>query len=62
MSPPKRTHPALRNLKIKISVYSLSKIWISENLDSHLNRYYRKQLNIPVSGKIIHLTLPKSKL
>ena len=49
-------------LKWRFSVYNLSETWISENLDSHINRYYRKWLNIPVSGNITHLTLPKSKL
>ena len=43
-------------------MYNLSETWISETLDSHINRYYRRWLNIPVSGNITHLTLPKSKL
>ena len=64
MSPPNRNLLALRNLEIKmaISVYNLSETWISETLNSHVNRYYRKWLNIPVSGNITHLTLPISKL
>ena len=48
--------------KWQFSVYNLSKTWISGNLDSHINRYYQKSLNIPVSGNIAHLRLTKSKL
>ena len=48
--------------KWQFSVYNLSETWISGNLDSHINRYYRKSLNIPVSGNIAHLKLTKSKL
>ena len=33
-----------------------------ENNCPRTNRYYRTSLNIPVSGNITHLTLPKSKL
>ena len=52
----------ISKLKWRFSVFNLSETWISENLDSHINRYYRKWLNIPVSGNITYLTLFKSKL
>ena len=43
-------------------MHNLSKTWISENLDSHINRYYQKWLNIPVSRNITYLSSPKSNL
>ena len=43
-------------------MYNLSETQISETLGSHINRYYRKWLNVPVSRNITHLTLPKLKL
>ena len=52
----------ISKLKCRFSMHNLFETWISETLDSHINLYYRKWLNIPVSGSITHLTLPKSKL
>ena len=52
----------ISKLKWQFSVNNFSETWISETLDSHINRYYQKWLNIPISGNITHLTLSKSKL
>ena len=44
------------------SVYNISKTCVAENIDNEINRYYRKWLQIPISGNITHLSLPKKML
>ena len=34
---------------------------MKENIDSHLNRLYRKWLQLPISANITHLQMPQNK-
>ena len=49
-------------LKWRFSIYNISETWVAENIDNEINRYYRKWLQIPISGNITHLSLPKKML
>ena len=49
-------------LKCRFSVYNIFETWVAENIDNEINRYYRKLLQIPISGNITHLSLPKKML
>ena len=49
-------------LKWRFSVYNISETSVAENIDNEINRYYRKWLQIPISGNITHLSLPKKML
>ena len=49
-------------LKWHFSIYNISETWVAENKDNEINRYYRKWLQIPISGNITHLSLPKKML
>ena len=49
-------------MKWDLSIYDLSETWVKENIDSHLNRLYRKCLQIPVSANITHLQMRQNKL
>ena len=44
------------------SIYDISETWIKHNIDPIISKYVRKWLQIPVSGNISHLKLPKSDL
>ena len=44
------------------SIYPLTVTWITQNIDNNINRYVRKWLQIPISGNITHLSLPRKKL
>ena len=46
----------------RFTIYPLTETWISNNIDNNINRYVRKWLQIPISGNITHLRLPKKKL
>ena len=48
-------------LKWCFSICNISETWIAENVDNEINRY-RKWLQIPISGNITHLSLPKKML
>ena len=49
-------------LKWQFSIYNLTETWVAETLDNKFSKFYRRWLQIPVSGKISHLSLPRSKL
>ena len=49
-------------LRWNFSIYDIGETWISQNIDNQLSKYYRKWLQIPVSGNITHLCLPKNNL
>ena len=49
-------------LKWCFSICNISETWVAENIDNEINRYYRKWLQIPISGNITHLSLPKKML
>ena len=44
------------------SIYPLTVTWITQNIDNNINRYVRKWLQIPISGNITLLSLPRKKL
>ena len=46
----------------RFSMYPLTRSWIQSNLDSIVSKYIRKWLQIPISGNISHLKLPKLQL
>jgi hypothetical protein len=46
-------------IKWSFSIYDLSETWVKQKVDDAiLNRYYRKWLNMPISGNISHLCMP----
>ena len=46
-------------LRWSFSIYDLTETWVKQKLDDAiLNKYYRKWLNMPISGKTSHLHLP----
>ena len=49
-------------LKWQFSIYNLTETWVAETLDNKFSKFYRRWLQIPVSGNISHLSLPRSKL
>ena len=50
-------------LRSSFSIYDLTETWVKQKLDdSILNKYYRKWLNMPMSGNISHLHLPTKSL
>ena len=49
-------------IKWDLSIYDLSETWVKENIDSNLNRLYRKWLQFPFSANITHLHMPQNKL
>ena len=49
-------------LKRSFSIDNISETWVAEKIDNEINRYYRKWLQIPISGNITHLSLPKKML
>ena len=51
----------LSKLSWHLTVAPLSKAWITENIDSIVNQYIRKWLNIPVSGTLSNVFLNRSK-
>lgn len=52
----------MSKFKWKFSIYDLSQTWVKENMDNKFSKFFRKWLQIPVSGNITHLTLPHNKL
>ena len=46
----------------RFSIYLLTTRWIHSDLDSIISKYIRKWLQIPISGNISHLKLPKLQL
>jgi hypothetical protein len=55
-------HYVFSKLKWRFTIYNLTETWVNQKIDSELNRYYRKWLQIPISGNITHLSMPKGKL
>ena len=49
-------------IRWRFSIYNISVTWIKQNIDPVISKYIRKWLQIPVSGNITHLKLPKSYL
>ena len=49
-------------LKWQFSIYNLTETWVAETLDNKFSKFYRRWLQIPVSGNISHLSLPRGKL
>ena len=51
-------------LQPKTAIFNiqLTKTWVGETLDTKFSKFYHRWLQIPVSGKISHLSLPCSKL
>ena len=50
-------------LRWSFSIYDLTETWVKQKLDDAiLNKYYRKWLNMPISGNISHLHLPTKSL
>ena len=67
----KRLHPknkillytryVLSKLSWHFTVATLSKTWVTENIDSLVNQYIRKWLQIPLSGTLSTVYLPCTK-
>ena len=51
----------LSKLSWHFTVASLSKTWVTENIDSVVNKYIRKWLEIPVSGTLSNVYLANNK-
>ena len=51
----------LTKLSWHFTVTSLSKTWVSENIDSIVNSYIRKWLEIPISGTLSNTFLTRNK-
>ena len=49
-------------LKWQLSICNLTETWVAETLDNKFLKFYRRWLQIPVSGNISHFSLPCSKL
>ena len=49
-------------LKWQFSIYNLTETWVTETLDIKFSKFYRRWLQIPVSGNVSHFSLPRSKL
>ena len=49
-------------LRWRFSIYPLTTTWVSQNLENLVSKSLRKWLQIPISGNILHLSLPTSKL
>ena len=55
------SHYLLPKLSWHFTVATLSKTWVTENIDSVVNKYVRKWLEIPVSGTLSNVYLTTSK-
>jgi hypothetical protein len=51
----------LSKLSWHLTVAPLSKVWIIENIDSVVNQYIRKWLDVPVSGTLSNVFLTRNK-
>ena len=51
----------LSKLSWYLTVAPLSKVWIVENIDSIVNQYIRKWLDIPISGTLSNVFLNRNK-
>ena len=51
----------LPKLSWHFTVTTLSKTWVSENMDSVVNKYVRKWLEIPISGTLSNVYLASNK-
>ena len=51
----------LSKLSWHFTVAALSKTWVTENIDSVVNQYIRKWLQIPISGTLSTVYLPSTK-
>ncbi len=51
----------LSKLSWHLTVAPLSKVWIIENIDSVVNKYIRKWLDVPVSGTLSNVFLTRNK-
>jgi hypothetical protein len=51
----------LSKLSWHFTVTTLSKTWVSENMDSVVNKYVRKWLEIPISGTLSNVYLTSNK-
>ena len=49
-------------IRWRFSIYDISETWMKQNIDPVISKPFRKWLQIPVSGNITHLKLPKSYL
>lgn len=49
-------------VKWRFQKYNLTEAWVSENVDSIINKHYKKWLQLSISSNIVHLTVPKTIL
>ena len=65
LHPKNKLHLYSRYVQSKLSwhltVVPLSKVWIIENIDSVVNQYIRKWLDVPVSGTLSNVFLTRNK-
>ena len=55
------SHYVLSKLSWHFTVATLSKAWVTENIDSVVNQYIRKWLQLPISGTLSTVYLPCTK-
>ena len=55
------TRYVLQKLSWHLTIATLPKTWISENLDSIVNQYIRKWLEVPISGTLSNVYLTSNK-
>ena len=51
----------LSKISWHLTVADLTKTWLSENLDNLVNKYFRSWLDLPISGTLSNVFLPRSK-
>ena len=51
----------LSKLSWHFAVATISKTWVVENIDSPVNKYIRKWLEVPISGKLSNVFLTRNK-
>ena len=44
-----------------LTVADLTKAWVSKNLDNLVNKYFRSWLDLPISGTLSNVFLPRNK-
>ena len=51
----------LSKISWHFTVAALSKTWVTENIDSVVNKYVRKRLEVPISGTLSNMYLSRNK-
>ena len=51
----------LSKISWHFTVAALSKTWVTENIDSIVNNYIRKWLEVPISGTLSNVYLTRNK-